>query len=134
MAEQFPLQIVSPAKLVFEGAVEMVEVPGAEGDFGVLAGHAPFFSMIRPGVITVHQAGSKTRLFASAGYADVGPNGTILLSDHIRDLASVTADEAATTLQAALTARDTAASEAEKAAAARQLMVAEALALAVKAA
>ncbi|PZP86204.1 MAG: ATP synthase F1 subunit epsilon [Azospirillum brasilense] len=134
MAELFPLQIVSPARVVYEGAVEMVEIPGYEGDFGVLAGHAPFFSMIRPGVITIHEGAAKQRLFVSAGYADVSPEGTTVLSDHLRDLASVTVEEAAAAVDAAQTAQNVAESEAEKAAAAKQLAVAEALVLALKAA
>ena len=88
MATTFPLQIVSPAKIVFADAATMVEVPGVEGDFGVLPGHSPLFSMIRAGVITVHLAdGSKKLFWVEAGYADVTPQGTTLLAEHIRDLA-----------------------------------------------
>lgn len=83
MATQFPLHIVSPARTVFSGDVSLVEVPGLEGDFGVLAGHAPFFSMLRPGVITIHTAGGTQRLEVESGYADVGPEGTTILSDKI---------------------------------------------------
>ena len=46
-------ELVSPEKLVFSGEVEQVDVPGAEGDFGVLAGHAPFVTTLRPGILTV---------------------------------------------------------------------------------
>jgi len=87
MAEQtFPLQIVSPAKIVFSGAVSMVEVPGSEGDFAVLAGHSPLFSMIRPGIVTIHEGATKRYFVIEAGYADVTPEGTTILAEAIRDI------------------------------------------------
>lgn len=87
MSQLFPVKIVSPAKLVFDANVEQVEVPGREGDFGVLAKHAPFFSMLRAGVITAHMAaGGKKRFFVTSGYAEVSPESTVILSDHIEEL------------------------------------------------
>ena len=50
-------ELVSPEKLVFSGEVDQVDVPGIEGDFGVLAGHAPYVSTLRPGVLIVHTGG-----------------------------------------------------------------------------
>lgn len=128
----FPLQIISPARVVFSGEATLAQIPGLEGDFGVLAGHAPFFSIIRPGVITVEGAQGTKRYFATGGYADVSPTGTTVLSDHIRDLSEVTAEEAATALDAAQAALNLAETEAEKKAAAKQQLVAEALASAVR--
>ena len=56
MAEdKVAFELVSPERLLLSRAVEMVVVPGAEGDFGVLPGHAPFISQVRPGVIEVHE-------------------------------------------------------------------------------
>ena len=52
----FHFELVSPEKLLFSGEVDQVDVPGAEGDFGVLAGHAPTVAMLRPGIMTVHVA------------------------------------------------------------------------------
>lgn len=102
MADAFHLQIVSPAKLVINGYVPMAEIPGLEGDFGVLPGHAPLFSMLRPGVITVHQNdGSKRRFFAASGYADVTPTQCTVLSDHISDLADMSLHEAEDALREA---------------------------------
>lgn len=83
----FPLQIVSPSKIVFADEASMVEVPGAEGDFGVLPGHSPLFSMIRAGVITIHLPDNSKKLYwVEAGYADVTPEGTTLLAENIRDI------------------------------------------------
>lgn len=83
----FPLQIVSPAKIVFADEATMVEVPGVEGDFGVLPGHSPLFSMIRSGVITIHLPDNSKKLYwVEAGYADVTPEGTTVLAESIRDI------------------------------------------------
>jgi F-type H+-transporting ATPase subunit epsilon len=56
-------------------------VPGAEGDFGVLAGHAPLIALLRPGLMTVYAAGEKTRLVVLGGFAEVGPDGLTVLAD-----------------------------------------------------
>ena len=89
MADVFPLKIISPASVMVDDHVRSVEIPGAEGDFGVLPGHAPFFSMLRPGIITVRMADDSTlrRFTVSSGYADVSPTGCTILSDHIEDCA-----------------------------------------------
>ena len=65
-------ELVSPEKLLLSEDVEMVVVPGAEGDFGVLPGHAPMISTVRPGVIHVFEGGSvKSRIFVAGGFAEV---------------------------------------------------------------
>ena len=58
----FHFDLVSPAKLLFSGEVDQVDVPGAEGDFGVLAGHAPLVTTLRPGILTVFAGGSRIRV------------------------------------------------------------------------
>ncbi len=57
MAEMLQFELVSPERLVLSQAVEMVVVPGAEGDFGAMPRHAPMISAVRPGVIDVYQGG-----------------------------------------------------------------------------
>jgi len=57
MAEQVQFELVSPERLLVSRPVEMVVVPGVEGDFGVLPGHAPLISEVRPGVIAVFEGG-----------------------------------------------------------------------------
>ncbi|MFX5668386.1 F0F1 ATP synthase subunit epsilon, partial [Acinetobacter baumannii] len=49
----FQLSLVSPEKLLFAGEVVQVDLPGVEGDFGVLSGHAPIVAMLRPGIVSV---------------------------------------------------------------------------------
>lgn len=134
MADAFHLQIISPAAVVVDAYVAMVEVPGTEGDFGVLPGHAPFFSMIRPGVITVHLAdGSQRRFFAASGYADVSQAGCTILSDHIQDVADISAVDAQEALTSAQAAAAQAGTDTEKAKAQQLLMAAEVLVTAVAA-
>ena len=69
----FHFDLVSPEKLVFSGDVEQVDVPGVEGDFGVLAGHAPFVATLRPNVF-------EARSGSGATVVDVMPSGFMILS------------------------------------------------------
>jgi F-type H+-transporting ATPase subunit epsilon len=65
-------ELVSPARLLSSQSVDMVVVPGGDGDFGVLPGHAPLLSTVRPGVILVYQGREITeRIFVAGGFAEV---------------------------------------------------------------
>jgi F-type H+-transporting ATPase subunit epsilon len=77
----FQLDLVTPDKLLFSGPVEQVDVPGAEGDFGVLAGHAPLVAMLKPGVLVVHEGGKHHRLVVIGGFAEVSSEGLTVLAD-----------------------------------------------------
>jgi F-type H+-transporting ATPase subunit epsilon len=77
----FKFDLVSPARLVFSGEVEQVDVPGAEGDFGVLAGHAPMVTTLRPGVLTVKAAGGEQKIVVLGGFAEVSASGLTILAD-----------------------------------------------------
>ena len=73
--------LVSPEKLLFTGDVDQVDVPGAEGDFGVQAGHAPLISSLRPGIMTVHRQGGALQVVVNGGFAEVNPAGLTVLAD-----------------------------------------------------
>ena len=77
----FHFELVSPDKVSFSGEVDQVDVPGSEGDFGVLAGHAPLIALIRPGIMTVYAGGEQTKLVVLGGFAEVGPDGLTVLAD-----------------------------------------------------
>lgn len=77
----FRFELVSPEKIAFSGEVDQVDVPGAEGDFGVLAGHAPLVSLLRPGVMTVYAGGEQSKIVVLGGFAEVGPGGLTVLAD-----------------------------------------------------
>ena len=78
----FHFDLVSPEKLVFSSQVVQVDLPGAEGDFGVLAAHAPTVSTLRPGILVIHgEAGEQLRIVIHGGFAEVGPAGLTVLAD-----------------------------------------------------
>ncbi|MCA1415679.1 F0F1 ATP synthase subunit epsilon [Bradyrhizobium sp. NBAIM20] len=77
----FHFDLVSPEKLAFSGEVEQVDIPGAEGDFGVLAGHAPVVAAIRPGILTVTTGGRHEKIIVLGGLAEVSENGLTVLAD-----------------------------------------------------
>ncbi len=74
-------ELVSPEKLVFSGEVDQVDLPGIEGDFGVLAEHAPLVSTLRPGILTVRRSGSEQRIVVLGGFAEVSSEGLTVLAD-----------------------------------------------------
>ncbi len=85
----FHFDLVSPERLLFSGEVDQVDVPGTEGDFGVLAGHAPTVSALRPGIMTVFVNGQQQRMVVLGGFAEVSADGklTVLadLADSVED-------------------------------------------------
>ena len=74
-------ELVSPEKLLFSGEVEQVDVPGSEGYFGVLAGHAPAVAILRPGILTVKTQGGEQKIVVLGGFAEVSANGLTVLAD-----------------------------------------------------
>ena len=74
--------LVSPERELFVGDVDQVDAPGSEGDFGVLAGHAPFMTALKEGTLKVYND-SKVRSFdIRGGFADVTPEGLTVLAEH----------------------------------------------------
>lgn len=78
-------ELVSPERLVRSGAVHMVVVPGTEGDFGVLAGHAPMMSTIRPGEIAIYaqEGAAPERIRIEGGLAQVSEKGLTILAEQL---------------------------------------------------
>lgn len=90
MADKLKFELVSPERLLLSSDVDMVVVPGAAGDLGVLPGHAPLITTVRPGVIEVHQEGAPVeRLFVRGGFAEVTPQGLTVLADEAMPLAEL---------------------------------------------
>ena len=77
----FHFDLVSPEKLAFSGEVDQVDIPGTEGDFGVLAGHAPIVASIRPGIMTVYAGGKEEKIVVLGGLAEVSNNRLTVLAD-----------------------------------------------------
>jgi F-type H+-transporting ATPase subunit epsilon len=72
---------VSPERVLFSGDVDQVDLPGAEGDMGILAGHAPVVTALRPGILTIFRGGAREPIVISGGFAEVGPGGLTVLAD-----------------------------------------------------
>ena len=78
---KFHFDLVGPEKLVYSGEVDQVDVPGTEGDFGVLAGHAPLIAMLRPGMLTIYTGSEQIRAVVTGGFAEANPTGLTVLAN-----------------------------------------------------
>ena len=77
----FHFELVSPEKISFSGEVDQVDVPGVEGDFGVLAGHAPVVAAVRPGILTITSGGTHQKMIVLGGLAEMSEKGLTVLAD-----------------------------------------------------
>lgn len=91
----FHFELVSPEKMLFTGDVESVVVPGADGEFQVMAGHAPVMTTVSAGVLKVNGGGAPARVFVRGGFADVSAAGLTILAEQAVDLVDVKADQVA---------------------------------------
>jgi F-type H+-transporting ATPase subunit epsilon len=78
----FHFDLIAPDKLLFSGEVDQVDIPGIDGDFGVLAEHAPMVVLLRPGVLTVMAGGEAQRVVIFGGFAEISPQGLTVLADY----------------------------------------------------
>jgi F-type H+-transporting ATPase subunit epsilon len=94
LADKVNFELVSPQRLLLSEEVDMVVVPGAEGDFGVIAEHAPVISTVRPGTITVFQGTSVTeRIFVAGGFAEVTAERCTVLAEEAERLDDIDRSE-----------------------------------------
>jgi F-type H+-transporting ATPase subunit epsilon len=80
MAAAFNFELVTPERLLLAAQAEQVVVPGAEGDFAVLAGHAPVVSTLRPGILEITVSDGKQRVFVKKGVAEADPTRLTVLA------------------------------------------------------
>lgn len=125
MADKFEFELVSPEKLLASVSAEMVVVPGAEGDFGVLAGHSPMISGVRPGVIAIYE-GDKIveRIFVAGGFAEVTAERCTVLAEQAQKVSEIDAAAAEKAVKDLAEDVTDAKSDAERAAAEAKLAVA----------
>ncbi len=90
-AQTLHFSLVSPERELFSGDVKQVDAPGVEGEFGVLPQHAPFMTVLKPGVVRIHEASGVTPVFVRGGFADVTPAGLTILAEEAVRLADVDA-------------------------------------------
>jgi F-type H+-transporting ATPase subunit epsilon len=75
------LEFISPESVLFSGDVDQVDLPGSEGDMGILPGHAPLVTTLRPGIVTIFNAGARVPVVVIGGFAEIGPAGLTVLAD-----------------------------------------------------
>jgi len=101
MADKLTFSLVSPERELFSGEVDQVNIPGSEGDLGILPNHSPLMAAIRTGAITVMADGTETQFFVQGGFADVTPAGLTVLAERAALLSDMTADSLAADIEAA---------------------------------
>ena len=127
MADKTQFELVSPERLLISKAVDMVVVPGTEGDFGVLPDHAPLISSVRPGVIAVFEGGQVTdRIFVAGGFAEVTGERCTVLAEQAMPLTELDRGQVETELKDARDDLTDAKTDTDRAAAERAVAVAEA--------
>jgi F-type H+-transporting ATPase subunit epsilon len=127
MADLIQFELVSPEKLLVSRVVEMVVVPGSEGDFGALPGHAPLISEIRPGIIAVFEGGQvQERIFVAGGFAEVTNERCTVLAEQAMPLAEIDRAAADSELKNARDDLSDAKTDMDRAIAEREIAVAEA--------
>ena len=86
MAGTFKIELVSPERVLLSGEATEVIVPGLEGDFTVLAGHAPVISALRPGILDIQQGSTRRRIYVRGGFAEVDPTQLTILAQNLVDI------------------------------------------------
>lgn len=81
MADKISFDLVSPERLLLSDTADMVTVPATEGYMGVMAGHAPVITTLRPGMIDILKDGSDTRFFVRGGFAEIGAEKITVLAE-----------------------------------------------------
>jgi F-type H+-transporting ATPase subunit epsilon len=95
LPDQVAFELVAPERLLASEMVDMVVAPGAEGDFGVLPQHSLFMSLLRPGVIEIHDGGRvKQRIFVGGGFAEVNERGCTVLAEEAMPVAEIDPERA----------------------------------------
>ena len=132
MVEKVDFELVSPEKLVLSEPAEMIVIPGSEGDFGALPHHAPMITTIRPGVIDLYDNGKVAkRIFVAGGFAEVNEVRCTVLAEEAIPLGEITRDFADHRIREATVLIEEADTDHARAAAARAMVVAEAMRAAI---
>ena len=128
MADKLKLELVTPSRLLLETETDMVVVPGGDGDFGVLPGHAPLLSTLRPGTMAIYDGDAVSeRLFVAGGFAEVQDNLCIVLAEEALAVTEITHEMVTERLEEALEKVAAAETEREKDDADHELKIAEAM-------
>jgi F-type H+-transporting ATPase subunit epsilon len=126
--DKVAFELVAPERLLASELVDMVVAPGAEGDFGVLPQHSLFMSLLRPGVIEIHDGGTiRQRIFVGGGFAEVNERGCIVLAEEALPVEDIDVDQARQRLKNAQDDLSDAKSDVDRARFEREIAIAEAM-------
>lgn len=133
-SDKVEFELVSPERLLLSEQVDMVVVPGSEGDFGVLPRHAPLISTLRPGIIRVFEGREvKERIFVAGGFAEVTPERCTVLAEEAVPVGDIDAGKIEQELKDLNEDLGDAKTDDEKAAIAKRIAVRQAMRAAVSA-
>ena len=124
------LDIITPEQILFSADASQVQIPGALGDFGVLPGHARFISTLRPGVITVDSDSGARRIAVTGGLAEANPQACTILAEFAEDVTGWSAADVEKKREKAKAVLEDSRDPAQRAAAEKQLALADALSIA----
>jgi len=128
MTDKVKLELVTPSRLLLETETDMVVVPGGDGDFGVLPGHAPLLSTLRPGTLAIYDGEVVSeRLFVAGGFVEVEDNRCVVLAEEAVPVAEITSEMVTERLEEAGKKIEAAETEREKVDAAQEQTIAEAM-------
>jgi F-type H+-transporting ATPase subunit epsilon len=130
-------ELVAPERLLFSADVDMVVVPGSEGDFGVLPGHSPLIASVRPGVIDIYEGGIdarfiRERIFVAGGFAEVNEERCTVLAEEALPLRDIDAAALDARLSAARSALAAAESDEERVRHTREITIVETMIVVVR--
>ena len=127
LPDKVAFELVAPERLLASEMVDMVVAPGAEGDFGVLPQHSLFMSLLRPGVIEIHDGGAITqRIFVGGGFAEVNERGCIVLAEEALPVEDIDIGQARQRLKDAQDDLAEATNDVDRARLEREIAIAEA--------
>ncbi len=127
LPDKVAFELVAPERLLASEMVDMVVAPGAEGDFGVLPQHSLFMSLLRPGVIEIHDGGRITqRIFVGGGFAEVNERGCIVLAEEALPVEDIDIGQARQRLKNAQDDLGEATNDVDRARLEREIAIAEA--------
>jgi F-type H+-transporting ATPase subunit epsilon len=127
LPDKVAFELVAPERLLASEMVDMVVAPGAEGDFGVLPQHSLFMSLLRPGVIEIHDGGAiRQRIFVGGGFAEVNERGCIVLAEEALPVEDIVPEQARKRLKDAQDDLAEATNEVDRARLEREVAIAEA--------
>lgn len=93
MADKLNVSLVSPERELFTGQVDQVDLPGSEGDLGILPNHAPLMAALTTGVVVMFNGGKEEKYLVQGGFADVTPSGLTILAESAVSLDKLDRDE-----------------------------------------